>query len=173
MMEIKSKTSPQLQSASLILLRTLIGWHFLYEGYYKLILPAWSRDGHPLARWSAAGFLRAASVSLLHRLADATWTPWIDRVVEVALVAIGLSLMLGFFTRIGCWGALIFLTLVYVASIPLQGTPQSGAEGVYLLVNKNLIEWAAVLVVMTLRSGEIAGIDVLLQRRREPQAKVA
>jgi thiosulfate dehydrogenase [quinone] large subunit len=81
--------------------------------------------------------------------------------------------MLGFFTRVGCWGALIFLTLVYVASIPLLGTPQSGAEGVYLLVNKNLIEWASVLVVMAFRTGEIAGLDVLLQRRREPEAKAA
>jgi thiosulfate dehydrogenase (quinone) large subunit len=173
MKTFKSKASPQLQSAALVLLRTLIGWHFLYEGYYKLVLPAWSRDGHPLARWSSAGFLRAASVSLLQRLADARWTPWIDRAVEVALVAIGLSLMLGLLTRIGCWGALIFLTLVYVASIPLQGTPQSGAEGVYLLVNKNLIELTAVLVLMTFRTGEIAGIDLLLQRRREPEARTA
>ena len=173
MLETKSKASPQLQAAALILLRTLIGWHFLYEGYYKLLLPAWSRNGQPLGRWSSAGFLKAASVSVLQRLADATWTPWIDRAVELALVAIGLSLMLGLLTRIGCWGALIFLTLVYIASIPLHGTPQSSAEGVYLLVNKNLIEWAAVLVLMAFRSGEIAGIDVLLQRRREPQAEAA
>ena len=37
------------QQIALIALRTLIGWHFLYEGYYKLALPGWSADGAPIA----------------------------------------------------------------------------------------------------------------------------
>jgi thiosulfate dehydrogenase [quinone] large subunit len=159
--ESRSKASLRLQPAALILLRTLIGWQFLYEGYYKLILPAWTRDGRPLAGWSAAGFLKAASGSLA-----GLWTPWADRAVEAALVLIGLSLMLGLLTQIGCWAALVFLTLVYIVAIPGQGIPQSGTEGVSLLVNKNLIEWAAVLVLIAFRTGQIAGLDVLLQRKR-------
>ena len=47
--------------AALVILRTLIGWHFLYEGYYKLMLPAWSADGKPLPPWTSAGYLNAAS----------------------------------------------------------------------------------------------------------------
>ena len=35
------------QQIAVVALRTLIGWHFLYEGYVKL-LPAWSRDGQPM-----------------------------------------------------------------------------------------------------------------------------
>ncbi|MBK5296788.1 MAG: DoxX subfamily, partial [Vicinamibacteria bacterium] len=27
----------RLEAVALVLLRTVIGWHFLYEGYYKLI----------------------------------------------------------------------------------------------------------------------------------------
>jgi len=155
-----SKLSLHLQPAALVLLRTLIGWQFLYEGYYKLILPAWTRDGRPLAPWSAAGFLKPAFGSLA-----GVWAPWADRAVAGALVLIGLSLMLGLLTQIGCWAALVFLTLVYLAAIPGQGVPQPGTEGVSLLVNKNLIEWAAVLVLICFRTGEIAGLDVLLQRR--------
>ena len=30
------------QTAVLVFLRFLIGWHFLYEGLYKLIHPEWS-----------------------------------------------------------------------------------------------------------------------------------
>ena len=30
---------PRLEAFALVLLRTLIGWHFLYEGYYKLVTP--------------------------------------------------------------------------------------------------------------------------------------
>ncbi len=159
--ESKSKAISRLQPAALILLRTLIGWQFLYEGYYKLILPAWTRDGRPLPEWSAAGFLKAASGPLA-----GLWTPWADRAVETALVLIGLSLMLGLLTQMGCWAALVFLTLVYIAAIPGQGIPQTGTEGVSLLVNKNLIEWSAVLVLICFRTGEIAGLDVLLHRRR-------
>ena len=35
---------------ALVVLRTLIGWHFAYEGYYKLMLPGWSRGGASGAR---------------------------------------------------------------------------------------------------------------------------
>jgi thiosulfate dehydrogenase [quinone] large subunit len=170
MAEFKSTASQRLQSVSLVLLRLLIGWQFLYEGYFKLILPAWTRDGHPLGRWTAGLFFKEASgplSTLLQRLATTTWMPWIDRAVATALVLIGLSLILGILTQIGSWGALIFLTLIYLAAIPLQGTPQPGSEGVSLLVNKNLIEWAAVLVLLAFRTGEIAGLDILLQRKRQ------
>ena len=37
-----------MQQVALVVLRTLIGWHFLYEGYFKLLRPAWRRDGAPL-----------------------------------------------------------------------------------------------------------------------------
>lgn len=169
MREFRSETSPRAQAVALVLLRTLIGWQFLYEGYYKLILPAWTRDGHPLGRWSSAGFFKAASgpfADLFHRLANTGWMPSVDRAVEAALVLIGLSLMLGLLTQIGCWAALVFLTLVYLAAIPVQGAPQPGTEGVSLLVNKNLIEWAAVLVLIAFRTGEIAGLDLLLRKRK-------
>ena len=49
------------QQFGLVVLRTLIGWHFLYEGYFKLILPGWTQAGEPLARWSSAGYLKAAT----------------------------------------------------------------------------------------------------------------
>ncbi|HEV8132962.1 MAG TPA: DoxX subfamily [Acidobacteriota bacterium] len=157
------------QQVSLILLRTLIGWHFLYEGYYKLGLPSWSRAGQPLTGWTASGYLRGATglfSGLFHRLADPRWAPFVDRAVEIVLLLIGLSLILGCLTQIGSWGALLFLTLVYLAAIPAQGIPQQGNEGTYLFVNKTLIEWAAVLILIPFRTGEIAGLDLL--RRRAP-----
>jgi thiosulfate dehydrogenase [quinone] large subunit len=42
------------QQTTLVVLRTLVGWHFLYEGYSKVLFPAWSPVGEPLARWSSA-----------------------------------------------------------------------------------------------------------------------
>ncbi|HVF87413.1 MAG TPA: hypothetical protein VM866_07475, partial [Pyrinomonadaceae bacterium] len=113
-----------LQGVMLIALRTLIGWHFLYEGYYKLALPAWSPAGTPLAPWSSAGYLKSAwgpLAGLFQRMLDAGWTPWIDGAVKIGLLLIGLSLMLGLFTKLGCWATLLLLTFFYVLAIPTTG----------------------------------------------------
>ncbi|HEY8535154.1 MAG TPA: hypothetical protein VIL25_01860, partial [Vicinamibacterales bacterium] len=44
---------------------------------------------------------------------------------------------------------------------------QPSTEGAYLIVSKTLIEWAAVLVLLVCRTGEIAGLDLLLRQRRQ------
>ena len=151
------------QRFTLIALRTLIGWHFLYEGYTKLLQPAWGRAGAPVSAWSSAAYLKAATgpfAETFHALGSSSWIGTIDLAVAVALVAIGLSLMLGFFTQLGCAGAIVLLGMFYVSAIPM-GQPEARAEGTYLLVNKNLIEAAAVLALMAFRTGRIAGLDSL------------
>jgi thiosulfate dehydrogenase (quinone) large subunit len=157
------------QQVALVLLRTLIGWHFLYEGYFKLMRPAWSRDGEPLAVWSAAGYLKGATgpfAGLFQALGDAAWIGALDTAVAMGLVAAGLSLMLGLFTRAGCALALLMLLMFYLAAIPTTGLPDPRAEGVYLLVNKNLIEAAAVVVLLLFPTGLYAGVDRWLHARR-------
>lgn len=172
-----SKGTPhQLSSAqqvALVALRTLVGWHFLYEGYYKLMLPGWGPDGKPLGPWTSAGYLKAASgplARLFQRLVDGGWTPWVDGAVKITLLLVGLSLILGLFTRLGALGALLLLTMFYVLAIPTTGTPQPGSEGTYLFVNKTLIEAVAVVVLLAFNTGAIAGLDLLLARRRRRAA---
>jgi thiosulfate dehydrogenase [quinone] large subunit len=165
------------QRFALVLTRILIGWHFLYEGIYKLLLPGWTRDGTRIAAWSAKGYLKASTgpfAPWLHQLADSGASAWIDTVIPVALVAVGLSLMLGLFTRLGCLGAIALLTMFYISMPPTSGMPQPGTEGAYLFVNKNLIELGAVLVLLAFPTGRIAGLDRLihLRRRREPAVPV-
>ena len=162
-----------MQQLALILLRTLIGWHFFYEGYYKLMMPGWSAEGQPLGTWTSAGYLNAATgplAALFRRMVDAGWGPWMDRGIKYGLLLVGISLMLGLFTRIGCLGALFLLSLFYLLSIPLAGVPQAGNEGTYLLVNKNLIELVAVLVLLSFGTGRIAGLDLLWSRRAKRAA---
>jgi thiosulfate dehydrogenase [quinone] large subunit len=156
------------EAFGLAFLRTVIGWHFLYEGYYKLMLPGWTRAGAPLTHWSAAGYLKAASgpfAGLAHAFASPAVLPWLDMLIPIGLLLVGLSLLLGLFTQLGAWGALAFLTLFYLTAIPMNGVPQPNAEGTYLIVNKTLVEWAAVLVVIAFRTGRIAGLDTLWPRR--------
>jgi thiosulfate dehydrogenase (quinone) large subunit len=163
------------QQALLVMLRTLIGWHFLYEGYIKLLRPAWGPDGLPLASWSASGYLRGATgpfAALFQALGSSAWIGTIDSVLPVGLVAVGLSLMLGLFTQFGCIGAMTLLTTFYMSSIPISGLQEPRQEGAYLLVNKNLIELVAVAVVFAFRTGRLAGLDrwLMTTRRRSTAA---
>ena len=165
-----------LQQVTLILLRTLVGWHFAWEGFVKLWWPSWSRGGWPLGRWSAAGYLQGATGPLadyFRGLADSSWMPVFDVLIAVALLLTGLSLMLGLFTQIGAFSALVLLTLFYALYIPTYGVIVPGAEGNYLYVNKNLVEAAAVLVLLVFRTGRIAGLDLLLAHRRLRKASEA
>jgi len=149
------------QQLFLIVLRTLIGWHFLYEGYTKLLQPAWTRSGGPAAAWSSASYLKAATgplADLFHAIGNASWIGTLDVVVASALVAVGLSLMLGLFTQLGCAGAVALLATFYLSAMPV-GLPEARAEGTYLIVNKNLIEAAAVMVLYAFRTGRMAGLD--------------
>jgi thiosulfate dehydrogenase [quinone] large subunit len=160
------------QQFSLVTLRTGIGWHFAYEGFYKLMLPGWTRGGERMAAFSAEGYLRAATgpfASMFHSMASHPGLMHaIDLAIPMGLLLVGLSLMLGLFTQSGCAGAMAFLVLFYLSQPPLTGMPMTGAEGENLIVNKNLIELLALLAVFTFRTGSIAGLDHL----RAPRASL-
>ena len=95
--------------------------------------------------------------------------------VSIGLVLVGLSLILGLFTQAGCVGALLLLSMFYLSYIPTTGLHEPGNEGAYLIVNKNLVEAAAVLAVFAFRTGRIAGLDLLRRgtRRLPPPAEEA
>ena len=157
------------QQFALVALRTVIGWHFLYEAYYKIASPAWSPVGGPLTPWTSAGYLKGASgplARLFQWMINQGWTNWLDRSVKIALLLIGLSLLLGLFTRYGAIAALFFLSLFYLLYVPTVGVPQPNAEGTYLIVNKTLIEAFAVIVLLVFDTGRIAGLDLLFRRSR-------
>jgi thiosulfate dehydrogenase (quinone) large subunit len=163
------------QQTALVVLRTLIGWHFAYEGFFKLWRPAWTRDGALLGAWSSAGYLRAANgplAALFHRLADSPSLPMVDRALSIALVLVGLSLLLGLFTQVGCVGALLLLSTFYMSQIPTHGLHETGNEGAYLFVNKNLVEAAAVVTLLAFRTGRIAGLDLLRRGPRDERPRV-
>jgi thiosulfate dehydrogenase [quinone] large subunit len=160
------------RALTLVTLRTLVGWHFLYEGFVKLWSPAWTRAGAPLPRWSAEAYLRSASgpfADPFRRLADSEWLGTIALVVAIGLLVVGASLTLGLFTQAGCGGAIVLLALFYLSHLPTHGVQLAGTEGAYLIVDKNLIEAAAVAVVYAFRTGDIAGLDLFLRRAAAPQ----
>ncbi len=149
----------RLQTVALALLRVLIGWHFLYEGIAKLMKP----------NWSAASFLlqaRGPLSGLFHWMAN---SPEAVRYVNFlniwGLILIGLGLMLGCFTRTASGAGLLLILLYYFCNPPFVGYFYSlPSEGSYLIINKNLVEAAALLVTLTLGSGRFYGIDHILHK---------
>ncbi len=87
------------QQFSLVILRTLVGWHFAYEGFYKLMLPGWTRDGQRIAAFSAEGYLKGATGPFAQTFQSMAGHPGmmhaIGIIVPAGLLLVGLSLMLG------------------------------------------------------------------------------
>jgi thiosulfate dehydrogenase [quinone] large subunit len=145
--------------AAIVLLRVVIGWHFLYEGVAKLTNPGWSAAGYLLqSRGVLSGFFRGLA-------ADPNVLAVVNPLNKWGLTLIGLGLILGCFTRLASAMGILLILLFYLCNPPFVGYFYSiPTEGSYLIVNKNLVEVAALAVVLTTGSGRVAGLDRLIHR---------
>ena len=79
------------------------------------------------------------------------------------LTIVGILLILGLFTRLASLGGIGFILLFYFANPPFVGYFYSlPTEGSYLIINKNLVELCALVVILVTGSGRFAGLDRLL-----------
>lgn len=164
MKQQRAPRSSAIQSLMLVLLRVIIGWHFLYEGYVKITAGSWSASGYlNQAQGPLAGFFHhlAASKGALHV---------VNFLNMWGLAAVGLGLMLGLLTRLSCLGAMLLLALYYAANPPWIAVLPRFAEGNYLVVDKNLVEFIAVVTVFVFDTGRVAGLDLLLGAWRQRRA---
>ena len=149
-----SKGMTKVQSTILVLLRIIVGWHLLYEGIAKLVIPGWTSAPYlENSRWIFAGLFN--------------WMAANDGVLQVVdflniwgLILIGIGLMLGCMTRIAGIAGVSLLSFYYLANPPFLGTdfgvPQ---EGHYLFFNKTFVEIIALLLLIVFPSGLYFGID--------------
>ncbi|MCB0656688.1 MAG: DoxX family membrane protein [Saprospiraceae bacterium] len=145
------------QLTALVILRMLIGWHFLYEGMLKLFTP----------EWTSMGYLRGAQTftGLFSWLASESMINLVDGLTIAVLIAVGLSLLLGLFTRIGVILGMLIMAMFYLAQPAWPGMAAVGqAEGNYLIVTKNLIELAALWVVFLFPTSVYVGLDMYLTK---------
>lgn len=156
-----NNTYTRFQSVSLTILRLLIGWHIFYEGIAKLLKPG----------WSSSGFLKESKWIFSDLFNWIVSHPEVLKVVDIlntwGLILIGTGLILGLFIRIASLSGVVLLLMYYLAVPPLVGLEYSiPMEGDYLLVNKNLIEVAALLVLFVFPSNGF-GIDSLINKSGE------
>ncbi|MDR1918045.1 MAG: DoxX family membrane protein [Tannerellaceae bacterium] len=145
-----------LQRFWLVALRLLVGWHFLYEGLVKVLNPKWTSLGYLM---DSQGWF----ASLFHALASNQGTlSVINFLNEWGLILIGLSLILGCLTRLGCIGGMLLLLLYYFSHPPFIGSENLfmlPREGAYLWVDRNLIEIAALGVLYIFPTSRVFGLD--------------
>ena len=159
--------------------RVVIGIIFLWAGLEKII-------GEGLGTWSAAGFLEFGTAGTLGwpfvsgEIAEGTvfnpthdlWVAlagneaamtFIGYLVPLGQVAIGICLILGLFTRFASLAGMAFVLMFYLAAPPWIGYFYAiPSEGSYLIVNKNLVELCALVVILVTGSGRFAGLDRIL-----------
>ena len=147
----------ELQFYGLVVLRVLIGWHFLYEGISKLINPYWSSAAYLLdSKWIFSGLAKAI-------VAHPTLLSISDYVNMWGLTLVGVSLLLGLLSRYGSLVGMTFVCLYYLFAPPLLGLEYGRpCEGSYLIVNKNLIEACALWVLYCFPTSHIIGLDRFL-----------
>ena len=157
-----------IQKVFLLLLRIAIGWHLLYEGLVKLLMPNWSAAEYlSLSRWIFAGFFNWIA-------SNPVVLAFVDQINIWALIIIGLALLLGLFTRFFAIAGALLLSLYYISNPPFVGLDYGvPAEGHYLVVNKTLIEIFALCILGIFHSGVVWGLDLLFVRKREKSPEVA
>jgi thiosulfate dehydrogenase [quinone] large subunit len=166
MMQIKTKNTnyTNVQLTALVILRVLIGWHFLYEGIVKVLNPYWSSAGYLL---ETKGLFSGLATSIV---ASPNALKVIDFLNTWGLIAIGLGLMAGFLTRAAGIAGIVLLFLYYAFNPPFLGyTYSTPAEGSYLFVNKVLIEMSALFVLTLFPTGAVIGLDRLIFVRKKPE----
>jgi len=150
----------------LSIVRIAIGWHFLYEGIAKLISGSWSSAAYlagskwifaPLFGWMADSTAVVAFVDFLN-----IW----------GMILVGLGLMLGLFTKWASLGGAVMIFFYFIAYPPLPGYMFGvPAEGSYLWVNRNLIEFFILVAFIFMASGYLYGLDRLHKQWKDEQAR--
>lgn len=156
-MAVTTKGYSFLQVTALVLLRLLIGWHFLYEGFVKLLNP----------NWSSVGYLLDSKGMFSNYFTDLASKPDMLNIIDTiniwGLILIGAGLILGSFTRLATFFGIILLAFYYLSHPQLIDLKYAmPSEGSYLFVDKILIELAAMIVLLFFPTGRIIGIDNLL-----------
>ena len=150
----------------LTIVRIIIGWHFLYEGISKIAAAGWSSAPYLAgSRWIFAPLFQLMAE-------NNAVTAVVDFVNIWGMILVGLGLMLGLFTRWASAGGALMLFFYFVAYPPFPGL-MSGvpAEGNYLWVNRNLIEFFVLIALIFLSTDYLFGLDRLYAKWKDEKAR--
>ena len=144
------------------LLNIVVGWHLLYEGFVKIVDPAWTSASYLV---NAKGFLEG----IFQYIAESPLLLQITDVINIVVLTVtGLLIFTGLFTRYAAITAAVLVGLYYLANPPVVPTVAGyGIEGNSLIVNKNLVEMVILIVIAFVPKSWYYGIENLIIKARE------
>ncbi len=159
---VKVSGYTSLQVTILTILRVMIGWHLLYEGLIKIYSPAWSAESYLKASVGPlSSFFKAMAESEMILQVVNLMNAW-------GLILIGLCLFIGLFSKIAKIAGIILLAFYYLSFPPFPEFGTSGyVDGNYWIVNRNLIELAALAVLLVFPTSRITGLDRFIFRKKK------
>lgn len=153
----KTQNYSVMQVTWLVILRVFIGWHFMYEGWVKILNPKWTSLPYLL---DSKGPMASFFINLTQ---NDTLMLIINYVNEWSLFLIGLCLILGLFFKLAALGGMLLL-VGYTLSHPalIEVSYLMPFEGSYLWIDKNMVEFAALGTLIMFSTSKIIGLDRIL-----------
>jgi thiosulfate dehydrogenase [quinone] large subunit len=149
------------QLISLVALRFIVGWHFLYEGLTKIFTPSWTSKAYLL---DSGGF---ASSFFVWIAKNQTLLTFNDTINAWALTLIGLFLILGCFEHLATIMGMLLLSLYYLSHPPFPGIDYMfPSDGSYFIINKTIVEIASLAVICCFPTAHIIGIKRFFNKNR-------
>ncbi|MCF6268949.1 MAG: DoxX family protein [Melioribacteraceae bacterium] len=150
-MKSKIKYS-QAQTIVLVLLRLIVGYHFLFEGVDKLFSPNWTSSGFLLqSNWWFSGVFQFIAESPLLLSA-------VDLINVWGQIFIGIALIVGLFSTTAALLGALMLFMYYIAIPPFIES--------YIFIDKNLLELFAFLIIALFPTSCFIGVDMLVKKYR-------
>lgn len=123
------------------IVRMSVGWHFLYEGYSKLMLENWTAKGYLMG---TTGLFS----DFYHYLAESPMLPFVDKLNVYGLCIIGIMLFCGFCTRYAACAGSLLLLLYYFAYPPFGVSILGQENGNLFIVDKIFLEILLLLLLV-------------------------
>lgn len=149
-----------LNSVPLVGLRVSLGAYFFYAGVSKIINPA----------WTAEGYLKGAQTfpALYEWFARPDILPIVNALNEWGLTLVGVSLLLGAFTRLGAAAGIVIMALYY---LPALKFPYAGTHA--YIIDDHIIFIFAFALLAALNAGRVWGLDKILAKRKDILSRFA
>lgn len=159
-MNNQNQISP-FQLYSLVIVRVLLGWYFLYEGVIKLLNPTWSAIGFLK---SSEGIFKKFFSSLA---ANSSVLELVNFLNIWGLIAIGIGLITGAFSRLAAISGAVLVFMYYLAHPPtIEAQPVLIGSEQALWVDKNLIFAFVLIVLYVIPTSQIIGLDRLIFKKK-------
>jgi thiosulfate dehydrogenase [quinone] large subunit len=135
-----------------------LGWVFLWAfldktfglGFATPAERAWLEGGSPTTGYLSG--VQGPFADTFNGMAGSAWADWL---FMIGLLGIGAAFMLGVFTHIAAWSGAVMLSLMWMASLPLDNNP---------FLDDHLVYAAVMILLALMGAGRWVGLGAWWER---------